>query len=270
MTAVAIPHALIVGLELRPWLGDMGFRKPILFFVSTGLTVWSLGYLRMLLMPSQGWRCKWNRSIDLLLGVALSVEVSLIAVQAWRGRKSHFNHSTLIDRNIEVVMTFCIAIATAIVVYDTFRSFRRLATSCANAWALRAGMLFLTVSCALGFGISIYGWRLMSHGVSPSIVLPRGVLKFPHGAAIHALQLLPAIAGISGWIQSRLGVQAVVAAITGQALFLGYSMRQTWLGHDRWEFDGLGVFLMGLVAGSYGFSAIAISAGRYSRISHSA
>ena len=52
-------------------------------------------------------------------------------------------------------------------------------------------MCFLVASCLIGFVISVYGYERLTEGLSPEKVGKAGVPKFPHGIAIHALQMLP-------------------------------------------------------------------------------
>jgi hypothetical protein len=46
----------------------------------------------------------------------------------------------------------------------------------------------------VGFVISSFGYHQIAANHSPEVVGDHGVTKFPHGIAIHALQILPAIA----------------------------------------------------------------------------
>ena len=69
------------------WEGPVSWRKPILFGISTGMTVLSIGWLVPKLRPS-----KIDMFLSAGLGISLVVEVALITVQQWRGVASHFNH----------------------------------------------------------------------------------------------------------------------------------------------------------------------------------
>jgi hypothetical protein len=235
MAFAAVPHLLFVAAGFRPWEGSQGFRKPILFFVSTGMTVWSLGYIRTLFSDPRKRLGIVNGCLDFILAVSLILEVALIAKQAWRRVHSHFNQATPTDRAVEIAMLVCIFIASLIILRDCIRVFRPLSTDIANALAIRTGMVLLMVSVLIGYTISVYGWMQLSAGGDPTTVPPRGVMKFPHGAAIHALQLLPCVSWLAWAMQSRQAVLSVQLAIASQCTLLVYAIRQTCMGLDRWE-----------------------------------
>ena len=73
----------------QAWEGALSWRKPALFGISGGLTVWSLGWVMTHLIP--GTRDKfWSR----VMAWSLLWEVGLITLQCWRGVPSHFNDAT--------------------------------------------------------------------------------------------------------------------------------------------------------------------------------
>ena len=243
MVVCGLIEVLCIGTGLRPLLGAAGLRKSIVFFISTGLTVWSLGSLRAARVrwAGDGW-------LDGLLGAALSVEVILISLQSWLGRASHFNHTTMVDALIERTMLACIVAASLVILCDTVRSFGPMALDRPTALAYRAGMLFLCVSCGLGFIISAVGWSHLAAGAAPETFGKAGVLKFPHGAAIHALQMLPLVAWLASLSRRRYATSLVVAAIVSQLLWLLYAARQTVLGLARFDLDAGGAWLLGALA----------------------
>ncbi|MFZ4764082.1 MAG: hypothetical protein ACOYMN_03940 [Roseimicrobium sp.] len=243
MVVCGLIELLCAGTGLRPLLGPAGLRKSIVFFISTGLTVWSLGCLRAVRV-----RCTWDAWLDGMLGAALSVEVILISLQSWLGRPSHFNHATMGDAMIERTMLACIVAASLVILCDTIRCLRPMALDRPMALAYRAGMLFLCASCGLGFIISAVGWSRLAAGASPETFGKAGVLKFPHGAAIHALQMLPLVAWVASFSRRRYATGLVVAAIVGQFLWLFYAVRQTVLGLARFDMDAGEAWLLGALA----------------------
>ena len=180
------------------WEGSVSWRKPILFGISTGMTLWSLGWLEKNLI-----RRDWlDKAIGWIVSITLVLEVALITLQRWRGTASHFNHATTFDEVIDFVMLGLIIVAFFGILYFGVRSFGQLKLDADYQSALRSGMGFLIVSCLIGFVISIYGYERLAEGLSPEKVGKEGVPKFPHGIAIHALQLLP----LAAFLMRRLAI----------------------------------------------------------------
>ncbi len=190
------------------WQGPVSFRKPATFGVSFGLTTitvaWITGRLRVT------GRTRW-----LLLGplaAADATEVAWVAVQRWRGVASHFNFATTLQ------------------------------AAPSMAVAIRAGLLILLVAQGVG------GW-MIGHGVGPAsdgvtqgltTVGPAGVMKVPHAVAMHAIQVLPALAWLLSFaaLPERRRVGLVWAASVGYGALVAVSVAQTAAG--RAPFD-LGV-----------------------------
>ena len=74
-----------------------------------------------------------------------------------------------------------------------------------------------------------------------------GVLKFPHGVALHAIQLLPIVAWFVHWLQLPLAVRLIQAILASQVFFLVYAVWQTSQGRDRFDWDAIGGLLLGIV-----------------------
>ena len=212
------------------WQGSISWRKPILFGISTGMTLWSLGWLEKNLL-----RRGFDRTIGWIVSVSLVLEVALITLQRWRGAASHFNHATTFDEVIDFAMLSLIIIAFLGIFYFAVRSFGQLTLDADYRSALRSGMGFLIVSCLIGFVISIYGYERLAEGLSPEKVGKEGVPKFPHGIAIHALQLLPLAVLVmrrtASSLQQRVSVvRWLTASFALQIVFASY---QTSNGYAR-------------------------------------
>jgi hypothetical protein len=245
LLALSVLHIPMQLTSSLPWEDPRSFRKPILFGVSTGLTLGSLLLLMNELRPN-----RWDRLMRGLLCVSLVSEVLLITVQSWRHVGSHFNHSTILDASIESLMLWCIMLAVVFIMLLTVRTFQRDAFPEANPariLAQRCGMIFLVISCVLGIGITILGNYLMLNGGSPETLGSQGVLKFPHGAALHAIQILVLWSWLCDVFGSARGSRSVAWLAASQMLFLIYAMRQTLLGRSRWESDEIGWILLGCI-----------------------
>ncbi len=238
ITAMLVSGMLHIPMHMSSnldWEDPSSFRKPIMFGVSTGVTLWSslvvLGMLKPLLWD--GWASK-------LLSGSLLVEVSLITIQAWRQVPSHFNRSSLLNATIESAMLLMITIASILIIALTVRAFwpgQWRTGEPAMHLAMQTGLLFLVLSCAIGFFITFVGkWQLTSGG-SPSIYPPRGILKFPHGAVMHAIQLFAVLAWLNGVLNASRAILSIGIANAAAIAWFGYSWLQTGRGRGRMELD---------------------------------
>jgi len=226
-------HLVVWAVAGGPWEGPVSWRKPILFGISGGLTCLSLGW---------AWaQLPWRRGDAWLAATvawALLVEVCLINLQTWRGVASHFNRSTPFDSWLYDAMGLLILWVTLAAVDLTIRFFRQ-PTGLASDMLLagRAGLVLLVVSCLLGIWVSVHGDMQVAAGLEPERYGAAGVPKFPHGAAIHALQWLPLLA----WAALRAGVTErrrlwlVEAAVVGTALIGCFALVQTLAGRSRFD-----------------------------------
>ncbi|ODA29373.1 hypothetical protein [Planctopirus hydrillae] len=238
------------------WSGPTSFRKPALFGISTGLTCismsWVWGKLRIWsLDPVVVW----------LTSLALALEVTLITIQFWRGVPSHFNHATYRDAFIEVAMLVLIIIASLGISWLVFRSLlpgafltieethdpsRIPSTSMKSA--IRAGLLLLWISLLLGFIISSIGWAEIQAGRNPELVPHAGVLKFPHGACLHAIQTLPLAVFVWQFLKCGHVLLRTNLLASAHFTFLNYACWQTFSGLARFEPAMGGMILLGLTS----------------------
>jgi hypothetical protein len=225
-------HLLVWVFSHTTWEGAVSWRKPALFGLSTGVTLLSIAWLFPKLKPR-----RFDSSLAAILSLSLVIEVALITVQQWRGVPSHFNRETPFDNWIEHSLTGLIVLATLLLFIITFRSFGRLATTVDVQLAIRGGLIYLLVSCLIGFAILIYGETQIAIGGDPSRWGRAGVVKFPHGIAIHAIQFFP----LCCWGAARLRltvperfrmVRCLIAAVLAVLIF---SIVQTLGGRSRWE-----------------------------------
>jgi hypothetical protein len=223
------------------WEGSISWRKPILFGLSTGMTVLSIAWVYPKL---RAW--KWDLFLFGSFGLAMVAEVALITMQQWRGEASHFNHTSPLNALVENWMTYLIVFATLVLVDFTRRCFLSLDAPSDLKLAIRGGMTFLIVSCLIGFAILFYGQSRTSLGADPSTIGQAGVAKFPHGIAIHAIQLFPLLC----WLMWKLGIplnqrfQMTVLCLASTGTFLIFSLFQTLNGKSRFDLDPVGQILL--------------------------
>lgn len=237
-----VAHLVVWGVLGGPWEGPVTWRKPILFGISGGLTSLSLGWA----WSKLPWR--WGDAwLAASIAWALLVEVALIDLQAWRGVASHFNRSTPLDSWLYDTMGVLILWVTLIAIDLTIRFFRQPTGLAADMrLAVRAGLVLFVISCLLGIWVSVHGDLRVAAGLEPERYGVAGVPKFPHGAVIHALQLLPMVA----WAAQRAGfavrwrVRLVSLATAGTALIGVFALVQTLAGRSRFDLTlATGAFL---------------------------
>ncbi len=241
MVVSGVLHLMLWPVVGGSWEGPLSIRKPILFGVSTGVTMISLAWI-LKKMPQQ----KYDAAVGVLFSAALLVEVGLITVQFWRGEASHFNHASTIGYAIDIGISILVSLGAIVIVDVARRSFGPLSVAPEMVFAIRSGLVYLVISCALGFFILFYGEYLLSINRRPEIFGEAGVMKFPHGVAIHAIQFFPALV----WIAQRLDIgsgrrgKVVLFADAAMGAFLIFSLLQTFGGRARFEL-GLtsGIFL---------------------------
>jgi len=250
---------LVVG---GAWQGPVSFRKPATFGLSFGLTTitlaWITGRLRIT-----------GRTRRLLLGplaVADATEVGWVSVQRWRGVASHFNFTTTLDTALFVVGGAAIAVTVTVIVAVTVLAFTRLHAPPSMAVAIRGGLLILLVAQGVG------GW-MIGHGVGPAsdgvtqgltTVAPAGVMKVPHAVAMHAIQVLPALAWLLGFadLAERRRLRLVWAATAGYGTLVAVSVTQTAAGRAPLDLGvaaaALSLLGVALLAAAYGAALLAL------------
>jgi hypothetical protein len=207
---------LVVG---GAWAGPVSLRKPTTFGMSFGLTTITLAWVAGQLRISD--RTRW-----LLLGplaAADAYEVAWVSVQRWRGVASHFNFGTRLDTGL--FLGGGIAIAVTVTVIRSTPSM---------AMAIRAGLLILLVAQGVGGWIVQHGVGPASDGATTGLTTfgSAGVMKVPHAVAIHAIQVLPALAWLLSLatLAERRRTHLVAAATFGYVALVAVSLLQTAAG----------------------------------------
>ena len=212
-------HAGVYLVDGGSWQGPVSWRKPVVFGLSFGITLatltWFMGFLRP--RRATGW-------IVLGLFALASVgEVFLISMQKWRGVASHFNENTAFDAAVFSFMGLLVSLVGLLTVVITIWSFVRIDAPATLAWAIRAGLMLMLASQAVGVQMIVEGGNTFGAA---------GALKVPHAFTLHAVQVLPALAlvlSLSALSESRrLRILAVGAA--GYAVLIASTAVQTYRG----------------------------------------
>lgn len=225
-----VVYAVIWGITGGDLAGPVSLRKPILFGLSTGITLLSVARVCSGLRPRPGDRLLYGG-----MAVALLVEVFLIDLQQARGVPSHFNRATAFDAFVTNAMGSLILFATFCFVDLTVRLMRWTSFSTDEAFASRSGMVFLVVACLLGVAITSIGEVQVDAGRAPETWGEAGVLKFAHGVPIHALQAFQLQVFLLRWrgLDERLRLRSLRASTVAAAAFTLYGVLQTGLGDPR-------------------------------------
>lgn len=225
-------HLTLLWFTGADWSGPLSLRKPGLFGISAGLTVWSIVWVLTQLAPR-----RTDQSLASFMSGGLLVEVGLITMQQWRGVPSHFNRATTFDALVESIMLGLIFLVTAGIAALCWRSRQLRPMTESRAIAIRAGLWFLLASCGLGLLATIAGEVNLATGHLPEVWGRAGILKYPHGAALHAIQTLPLLSAFLERYRVVYSASILRAAVVAQLLFLVHAVSQTASGRARGDVD---------------------------------
>ncbi|MFH8571159.1 hypothetical protein [Streptomyces sp. NPDC017993] len=280
MAALAVACAVGLIVDDRVLVGAPIWWKPFKFAVS--FAVYGLTLAWMLSRQTTASRtARWAAHAVVVSGLT---EMVIIAAQALRGRRSHFNVETPLDQLLFSIMGITIAVlwvATFVIAVILWRA--RLGDR-ATDWAIRLGLLIALAGLLLG-GLMVgptaeqqaagdLGTVVGAHSVGvpdggPAMPLTGwsatgGDLRIPHFLGMHALQAIPlflyALEALAGrftrlrdesvrlrLVQVAAGcVAALVALVTWQAL-----RGEPLLQPDAATLGALGVLALATAAGTY-------------------
>jgi hypothetical protein len=257
LMVVGVAHLVVWLVVGGGWAGPVSFRKPTTFGVSFGLTTitlaWVTGHLRIS-----------DRARRWLLGplaAADTYEVVWVAVQRGRGVASHFNFATPLDTGLFLAGGVAIAVTVTVILALAVLAFTAMQAPPSMALAIRAGLLILLVAQGVG------GW-MIQHGVGPAsdgattgltTFGPAGVMKVPHAVAIHAIQVLPALAWLLSFatLAERRRTRLVATATLGHVALVAVSLLQTATGLAPWDVGALAAVLYLVGVGLLGVPFVA-------------
>jgi hypothetical protein len=195
------------------WYGPVSWRKPFTFGLSFGVTLatitWLSSYVRI-----RAWLL-WA------FAAACVLEVTLITVQAWRRTPSHFNLSTPLDGLVARTLAVGGAVLVGVIAVLTVSAFRRRPeTAPSMRLAVRAGLVILDLAMLSGAAMIAIGMTRVFGGDQQGAYAAGAQLKPVHGATMHAVLVLPALALVLARVDipERRRVQLVWAAIGLYAL----------------------------------------------------
>lgn len=225
-------HLTLLWVTGSAWSGPLSLRKPGLFGISAGVTVWSIAWVMTQLPPR-----RHDRTLASLMSGVLLLEVGLITLQQWRGVPSHFNRATALDATIESIMIGLILFVTAGIAWLCWRSRYLQPMLESRRIAIRAGLWLLLVSCGFGLLATIVGELNLMQGQPPEIWGRAGALKYPHGAVLHAIQTLPLLSALLHKFRVSYATWLIRGAVAAHLLFLAHALWQTFHGLSRTDVD---------------------------------
>lgn len=222
--ALALPTLPALAIDTRT-LNDISvWAKPLKFQFSFALHWLTLALLlRCMATPAR----ESNTTLWLLRAAALAtlIEVLYITLQAARGRASHFNRDTALERLMYFgVMGPASVVIVGVTAWLGYRVWRRPRAGTGRGLVLGAALglflsglvtLLVTAPLAAGVvdgpghwvggirsdadGLPLFGWSTTG-----------GDLRVPHFFATHLLQALP----LAGWLSDRISPRRAVAWVS--------------------------------------------------------
>ncbi len=266
-------------VDSRLVVGEPVWVKPAKFALS--IPVYSLT-LAWMLSFVEG-RQRAVRIIGRVTAAMMVVELAIIALQAARGVRSHFNMTTVFDGVLFNVMAVGILVAWGAGCVTAWMLFRQRLEDGALAWSMRLGLLLSLIGAGLGgvmtqpsaaqletlrqglpaesgahgvgvadggSGLPVLGWSTEG-----------GDLRVPHFLGLHAMQVLPLLAVWLGRsrVGRRLRARARVGLVWATALAYGGTVLVvTWQALRGEPLSSPGPATLGAMAALAGVTVLAV------------
>ncbi len=176
--------------------GINAFIKPMKFFLSIWLFMWTMGWLMFYLQnPGK------VRAYNIMTVIVFSFEIFVITWQAANGRLSHFNITTPLYSSLFSLMGIAITVLTLWTAYIGYLFFKKRdwILPMSYVWAIRLGILFFVVF-ALEGGVmgAILRHTVGGEDSDKGIIMlnwnrQHGDLRVAHFLGMHTLQLFPLV-----------------------------------------------------------------------------
>lgn len=186
--ASAAVHLGALALDGWQWSGAVSFRKPLVFSLSVGLLLATMGWVldRLPSRPRLAGALAWT------FLVSSSIEVALIAMQAWRGRASHFNVMEAGDGAVFALMGVMVGFMSLSLIGLLIWSAVERPANPHVRLAVIGGLGLVATGLGIGQWIIELGNEYVAANQAvPDTVLSgeHGVAKFPHAVAFHGIQV---------------------------------------------------------------------------------
>jgi hypothetical protein len=184
----AAVHIAALALDGWQWSGSVSFRKPVVFSVSIGVLLATVGWVldRLPDRPRLAGVLAWT------FLVSSSIEVGLIAMQTWRGRASHFNVLEAGDAAVFAAMGVSVGVMSLCLIGTLIWSSIERPPDPLVRFAVIGGLVLVATGLGIGQWIIGLGAEFVARNQEvPETVLygSAGVAKFPHAVAFHGIQV---------------------------------------------------------------------------------
>lgn len=190
----ALGCAILITLTNTQVLGINAWIKPMKFFLSITIFVWTMGWLMYYLE-----RPKTVTAYTWMTILVFGIELIYITAQAAIGELSHFNKSTVFNGSMFGLMGILITILTLWTAYIGYLFFRMSFPDLPKAyvWGIRLGILLFVIFAFEG-GLMVSQLAHTVGAADGADGLPilnwstkYGDLRVAHFFGMHALQILP-------------------------------------------------------------------------------
>lgn len=193
-------------------LGINAWIKPMKFFLSITIFLWTMGWLLAYLQKQRA-----VKIYSVVIVLVLAFEMVVIVWQAANGRLSHFNITTPLYGLLFSLMGIAITLLVVWTVYITYIYFRQkeFDIPASYVWGIRLGLVMFII---FSFEGGVMAAQLAHTVGAPDggVGLPvvnwstrYGDLRIAHFVGMHALQVLPLV----GYFVFRKPVTLVVFSI---------------------------------------------------------
>jgi hypothetical protein len=186
--ASGLVHLGVLAADGWAWSGAVSFRKPLVFSVSVGLLLATVGWV-LDQLPD---RPRLAGPLSWALLASSTVEVGLITMQAWRGRASHFNTMATGDALIFAAMGIMVAVMSLCLVALLVWCLVEPPRDPLVRLAVIGGMALVMSGLGIGEWMVQLGNDFVEtrHAVPDTVLYGHGgVVKFPHAVAFHGIQV---------------------------------------------------------------------------------
>ncbi|NEQ67522.1 MAG: hypothetical protein F6K21_18840 [Symploca sp. SIO2D2] len=234
------------------WSGPAGFRKPIVFGISAGLTVITMAWLLRYFHPQP----RLHALMMYSMSVTLIIEIVIIDLQRFRGVPSHFNTATPFDSVLWALMAQSILVFAIVSMTQGILSFRKLTAPPALSAAIRGSMILFFLSQVSGQlivqnGLDIVtkdGVFIMENVARSTVYGEAGNLKLPHAITLHSIQALPLLGLLFAALPQSASKSGAWVWISAAGFFglAATAQSQAYLGKSIQDLDPLSAAILSL------------------------